>query len=83
MHMRKLFGDLPADTSPSLLNYLLMNVEDAEYPTAVPLAALTLAGISVYYTVTGISRTFGLFAHHENNQDSKNKAFLDIDGPGM
>lgn len=75
-YARRLF-DNTIDT-PLLYKYLTMNVEDAEYPTAVPFFALVLVAVPTFIGLHSIGQYFGLFSNA--HQHHSGRAYLDIDG---
>ncbi len=82
MSYGRIFGDgLPASNSmidwPLFYQYLTMSVEDAEYPTAVPLAVATLVLLPV---IAGLDKWTGGFGFFAEDTSHARKAFLDIDG---
>lgn len=66
--------------APLLYQYLIMNVEDAEYPTAVPVAAAAVLIGSLMVGAKAVTGIYGLFSSGDHYHREHKRAFLSIDG---
>ena len=83
MSYSRIFGKNNILDEPTLYQYLLMNVEDAEYPTAVPLAVGLAVLVPCLYGAEKLAEKFGIFsaAKHKEEEYRAHISYLNLDGP--